>query len=274
MTANSSRALVTNALNADANRATWRLTETTSLGASSEVELVWQGVCLCRFQWGRFDAFGTAAYWADQASREAPYVRYAGPLVEQVAFCVLGGYGVTYEMNLAAFRALQHSGLLHQQPVPSAEAFDRLLTQPLQLANADKLVRYRFPHQRAVRLAACVRALAVASPPEDPVDLRDMLHGLPGIGPKTASWIVRNYLGTDRVAIIDIHLRRAGIAAGFFRQSWMLPRDYALFEAAFLGYADCAGVAASALDFEIWKQMRQLSRVTANMRPRILARSS
>lgn len=35
------------------------------------------------------------------------------------------------------------------------------------------------------------------------------------IGPKTASWIVRNYRKSDCVAIIDIHIHRAGLLAGF-----------------------------------------------------------
>ena len=47
-----------------------------------------------------------------------------------------------------------------------------------------------------------------------PVALRDWLLAIPGIGPKTASWIVRNRTGSSAVAIIDVHILRAGTSAG------------------------------------------------------------
>ncbi|MDZ3993341.1 hypothetical protein PspTeo4_24872 [Pseudomonas sp. Teo4] len=40
--------------------------------------------------------------------------------------------------------------------------------------------------------------------------LRDWLLELPGIGYKTASWVARNWLDADDVAILDIHILRAG----------------------------------------------------------------
>jgi hypothetical protein len=87
-----------------------------------------------------------------------------------------------------------------------------------------------------------------------------MLMTLSGVGPKTASWIVRNYLGSPVVAIIDIHVRRAGQAAGFFDPGWKLPADYFLLERAFLGFAKAAQVAPPELDACIWEQMRQLGK--------------
>jgi endonuclease III len=39
---------------------------------------------------------------------------------------------------------------------------------------------------------------------------------LPGIGPKTASWIARNWLDADDVAILDIHIMRVGQVIGLF----------------------------------------------------------
>ena len=49
--------------------------------------------------------------------------------------------------------------------------------------------------------------------PQEPLSLREFLLQLHGIGYKTASWIVRNFTGSDDVAIVDIHLRRAGVIA-------------------------------------------------------------
>lgn len=81
---------------------------------------------------------------------------------------------------------------------------------------------------------------------------------LPGIGPKTASWIVRNQTGSDEVAIIDIHVFRACVAAGIFDPNWKLPGDYWECERAFLRFAQLGQVSSAALDACIWAQMHEL----------------
>jgi thermostable 8-oxoguanine DNA glycosylase len=83
---------------------------------------------------------------------------------------------------------------------------------------------------------------------------------LPGVGPKTASWIVRNHLGSDAVAIIDVHLLRAGVIAGVFDPRWSASRDYFLLEDLFLAWADHGGVSAAALDAVVWADMSRLGR--------------
>ena len=49
----------------------------------------------------------------------------------------------------------------------------------------------------------------------------------------------------------------------FFDPDWRLPRDYLLFEQAFLGYARAVRVPPSGLDVLIWDQMRQIRRRAA-----------
>src|SRR5258708_6122730 len=59
---------------------------------------------LVAFRWGRHDGFGTAAYWAEQTRRLQPTPSAQTPsLAEAVCFCLLGGYGITAELNQAAF---------------------------------------------------------------------------------------------------------------------------------------------------------------------------
>lgn len=213
-----------------------------------------------RFQWGQHDQLGSAAFWAWLAAdRPAPSF---GPtsLEEEVAACLLGGYGVTAEIASAAYDGLRIVLGSSQGSIPSISDMERALSQPLRVRGLDRPVRYRFPHQRASRLHQAFRFLAAASPPADPVELRDWLMGAPGIGPKTASWITRNLTGTDRVAIIDVHIRRAGVAAGFFRSTWRLPQDYALFELSFLAVARLGGVGPTSLDVCIWEFLRRVGR--------------
>ena len=208
-------------------------------------------------QWGRFDAFGAAAYWVDQtvrghyAQRVTALARGADVLSETL-FCLLGGFGITAEMAQAAHGAVL--GALQVHPAPAAERIESVLRSPLPGGHG----RYRFPRQRAARVADAVRQLRLNPPPEEPFLLREYLLGLNGIGPKTAAWIVRNTTGSTEVAIVDIWLVRALTNTGIFRFGWRVDRHYDRFEAAFLQYAAHGQVSPGALDLCIWEQARRV----------------
>ena len=210
-----------------------------------------------RVPWGRFDAFGTAAYWVDQTVRnryaeKVALLARATDLQSETVFCLLGGYGVTAELARAAHDVV--SGVLRTQPEPEPSDIESALRQPL----PGGLGRYRFPRQRATRVAEAVRRLRRHPPPDDPLLLREYLLGLNGIGPKTAAWIVRNVTGTPMVAIIDIWLIRALTQNGVFGREWRVNRHYDRFEAAFLQYAAQGRVPPGALDLCIWEQARRV----------------
>jgi len=218
---------------------------------------------LLPFAWGQPWELGTAAYWAEQTRRRPTPATYAlgASLAEEVAACILGGYGIPAAVGLAAYEALRDAGLLIG--CPSAPALEAVLRHPLTVHGRARPVRYRFARQRAERLSAALAVLRASDPPCNPVLLRDWLTRLPGIGPKTASWVVRNHCSCDEVAIVDIHVQRAGVAAGFFASRWRLPADYHRFERAFCQVASLAGVSAAALDACMWHQMQSLGRAQA-----------
>jgi thermostable 8-oxoguanine DNA glycosylase len=210
-------------------------------------------------RWGKTDHLGSCAYWTTQAAAfgPSPSLAQTETLAQEVVFCLLGGYGITYAVNDAAYRALSVAGLT--QGTPNASDIEAVLREPLTLAQGERR-RYRFPAQRAARVATALRMLDGTSEPRDALKLRDWLCGLPGVGLKTASWIVRNRHGDDRIAVIDVHVRRAGLAAGFFAPEWTLPRDYRSFELAFCAVARLGGVSAAALDAVMWQQLQALGR--------------
>jgi N-glycosylase/DNA lyase len=211
------------------------------------------------FYWGLPHELGTVAYWMQQTRlMDTPECYALGEtLAEEIAACLLGGHGVPADIGLAAYQALRGAGVL-APPARPAEVYEALLMTPIEVVGRPRRVRYRFARQRAERLAGALSVLEASTPPEEPLALRSWLTELPGIGPKTASWIVRNYCDSNDVAIIDIHIQRAGLAAGFFSPAWRLPRDYGLFEHAFRRVAALAGVPAAALDACIWDQMRRI----------------
>lgn len=208
-----------------------------------------------RVWWGHPWQMATASYWASLALSlpEPVTYRIGGRLDEEVAACVLGGYGIAGAVGNAAFGAVRAAGLLDPGADPDAAVIERLLAGPLHTPHGR--TRYRFPRQRSRRLAAALAHVRSARPPDDDVEMRDWLTAAPGVGPKTASWIVRNHRSSGRVAVVDVHLVRAGNAAGVFDPAWRLPRDYALYEGAFLAWAAAGAVGAARLDACIWGEL-------------------
>jgi N-glycosylase/DNA lyase len=213
--------------------------------------------------WGAPHEVGSAAYWVACTKEldEPAHFRLADSLIEEVAACILGGYGMTAEVGLAAFTALRDAGLL-QRDVSAGDLL-AALSAPLSLPGSTRIARYRYPRQRSDRLAAALRYVADAEIPTDGVALRDWLLGCPGVGPKTASWVARNW-STAAVAIVDVHVQRAGVSAGVFDPAWRLPRDYAKFETSFLAFATAGSVPPALLDTCIWQQLHELGR-SANL---------
>ncbi|WAJ29542.1 8-oxoguanine DNA glycosylase [Antarcticirhabdus aurantiaca] len=210
--------------------------------------------------WGRSGWVGSPAYWAMLAATEDPrddYVRRDGcPLHHEVAFCLLGGFGIRMEVNEAAYAACLGRGILDPGRRPSAGEIEDALSMPLDVGG--RPVRYRFPRQRSRRLSDALRAIEDSPPPTATArGFRAALLAIPGIGPKTASWIARNWLGADDVAILDVHVLRAGVAMNLFPAGSRLPGDYPALEDRFLAFAAAIGVRPSLLDAVIWREMRR-----------------
>ncbi|MBC7981336.1 MAG: 8-oxoguanine DNA glycosylase [Armatimonadetes bacterium] len=177
-------------------------------------------------------------------------------LVEEIAACLLGGYGMPAELGIAAFNRLRELGVLSQEA--SEASILRHLLEPIKVGH--RMLRYRYPAQKAKFLALALSRMQRQAPPSEVAgkDLRDWLLSFEGIGPKTASWIARNYLATDEVAILDIHICRAGYKMGIFDLKQNVDRHYFQMEERFVKLAETMNVRTSLLDALIWEQMRTL----------------
>lgn len=218
-------------------------------------------------RWGALDAFPTPAYWAYQVlarrvSGGPPRHRLGSTLAEEVVACLLGGHGVPSGVGLAAFEHLRSQGLL--EDTPTAEEVHAVLRQPVIVDG--RAVHYRFASRKASFVTAALRALANVTPPQDRGRrLRDWLLHLEGVGYKTASWIARNWLDADDVAILDIHLIRAGVLGGFLDASLNVARDYLALEEQFLRFSDALRVRPSELDAIIWHEMMSSPRTVRRL---------
>jgi N-glycosylase/DNA lyase len=213
--------------------------------------------------WGRFDEFFTPAFWKARLwidGDPGPMADYVigGSLREEIAACLLGGFGMPAEVGLAAFHRLRDLGML--DGTAAAASIERALREPLRLG--DRFIKYRYPQTKSRFVSIAMQRLRNESAPLDsPLALRSWLLTFDGIGPKTASWITRNVTGSDDVAILDVHIVRAGLLMGLFSPAHNISRDYFNMETRLIAFAHAITVKLSAFDSILWCYMRQLSRL-------------
>lgn len=215
--------------------------------------------------WGALEAFPTPAYWHYQvvarrlAGQPAAY-KLGRSLTEEVGACLLGGHGIPATVGLAAYDQLRErgafSGALHTQ-----DQIEAWLREPLSVGG--RKVNYRFAAQKAKYLAAALPALGDAPRFLQGRALRDWLLQLAGVGPKTASWIARNWMDADDVAILDIHIMRVGQVINLFPRHFTVERHYLELEKLFLQFSGALGVRASELDAVMWHEMASSPSVAA-----------
>jgi N-glycosylase/DNA lyase len=215
------------------------------------------------------DLWGAHVWERHRASyaKGAP-LRPAGEaaLRKELIFCLLGGHGVTFELALSASDVVLRLSPFDDSRTPGRlrAAIQRELCKPqFEPRRADgTLRRYRFPSRKARLIADAVqwvaeegglrRGLAARTRERD---RRSWLCQCPGIGLKTASWLLRNCGWAERLAILDVHLIRALMEANVVVEP-RLPRDYERVEAAYLAWADSLGACPSALDLFLWEVQR------------------
>ena len=181
-----------------------------------------------------------------------PQYKLGRTLAEEVGACLLGGHGIPAAVGLAMFEKLRTHGAF-SGAAPSQEQLLSWLTQPV--AVGGKEVRYRFASQKSKYLAQVLCAIPNAPTARSGRALRDWLRELPGIGYKTASWVARNWLSADDVAILDIHILRFGQAIGLFPTTLTVERHYLELEGLFLSLCSHMDVRPSELDAVVWHEM-------------------
>ncbi|MGN7804932.1 8-oxoguanine DNA glycosylase [Ensifer sp. 22521] len=229
----------------------------------AEIDEVMPGV-----SWGRPDELFTPSFWKYQAEAQVRRDRYShhrlgSNLLEEIAVCLLGGYGIPAEIGMAAFERLKREGMLLGDT--SEREIHAQLSQPFAMRGNQR--RYRFAAQKASYLARSLDMAKYIQAIDPPRVLRDRLLELPGIGPKTASWIVRNHLNSDDVAIIDVHLHRACVMMNVFEAKSDPAKEYFSLEALFLRFAEAIKVRASVLDAIMWDFMRRIGPTARNGTP-------
>ena len=185
----------------------------------------------------------------------------------ELLFCLMGGFGITFEHGRSAAEVIWQLRPFSED-WDDQDLFDAIsdaLMQPqFEPTKADGTLRcYRFPHRKASIIVNAREWLRGNSPLHQRLlalgscrERREYLTDCPGIGFKTASWLLRNLGMGAELATIDIHVQRALTDAGRVPDSIQLPRDYELVEEAFLEWCNDLGASAAAFDLFIWHWQR------------------
>jgi N-glycosylase/DNA lyase len=209
-------------------------------------------------KWGNYAQLYTPAFWKLQYmlsdfSNDLKSHRLASNIVEEIVMCILGGYGIPAEMGIVAFERMKERQIIHKNS--DFESVFDALSSPFHLSNG-KSVHYRFFNQKSQYIHKFLNRSDLDAIPEfDDIELRNWLLSIDGIGLKTASWITRNWLNSDNVAILDVHLLRAGKLAGFFESAEL--SNYLKLEEQYLNFCCALEVRASNLDALIWSFMKK-----------------
>lgn len=184
----------------------------------------------------------------------------------ELLFCLLGGFGISYEHCRSATNAVLElrpfsvhwEGPTLQSTIASLLASERF--EPRRIDGSFR--KYRFPNKKALTIVAARRWLQKNRPVEKRLEemasdseRRRFLCECPGLGPKTASWLLRN-LGAESLAIIDVHVLRALIAQKRIHANVRMPKDYELAEQAFLDWCRQLNASPPAFDLFIWDWQR------------------
>ncbi|WEK34737.1 MAG: hypothetical protein P0Y53_19800 [Candidatus Pseudobacter hemicellulosilyticus] len=215
-------------------------------------------------KWGHYCQLYSPAFWKYMYLVYGPHIDYNNhkigtTIIEEIVACILGGYGMPSELGIAAFERLRSESLI--KPGISFKKIHQALNDPFELQDGS-LKRYRFYNQKSKYVYNLLQRSDLDKIPlEDDGSLRTWLLSVDGIGFKTASWITRNWLQSENVAILDIHILRAGKIAGFFSGHCDVATHYLHLETSYISFCNALGVLPSNMDAIIWNYMKKTNKL-------------
>lgn len=247
--------------------------------SNNSLDLRWEQLCLSAkelphaqqellpgVEWGDCSQLYTPAFWKmqylshTQVDKTNDIYKLGSNILEEIVVCLLGGFGMPSDIGIAAFDRLKMENLIRQH-VAFKEIHDALCT-PYILEDGRR-VTYRFHNQKSRYIHALLNRNDLDQIPlNDDIQLRSWLLTINGIGLKTASWITRNWLNSDNVAILDIHILRAGQLAGFYKGNTPnLTKHYFSLERQYLAFCNALDVSSAIMDAIIWDFMKKTNRL-------------
>lgn len=192
--------------------------------------------------------------------------------LDEFFFCLLGGYSIPYELNKSAYLVLKEKGCFNTDlPWERESEMGQLIANELckpqfspLLSNGQKR-RYRFPNKKATIIAQAGHWLKMTcnfeldtllDGCETPKNKRTVLLQCPGLGYKSASWLLRNIGMGSNLAILDVHVYRTLREFRIIPDELNIPADYLEIEKMYCHACHSIGADTELMDLIIWSWAR------------------
>lgn len=194
-------------------------------------------------------------------------------LIEEFFFIVLGGFGISYELNQSALNVLKQKSLLSGELFDSNEKLEttiELLKKEFTIKQFEpktknnEFRKYRFIETKPITVSQAgywlwnecqwnisnkINTLNINS--------RDWLCNCPGFGLKSASWYLRNTGYNFDYAVLDVHVLRFISKIGIEVPNTITEKSYLFIENALRELCNKIGVALGKMDYLIWTLGRE-----------------
>jgi thermostable 8-oxoguanine DNA glycosylase len=190
-------------------------------------------------------------------------------VLDEFFFVSLGGFGISYELNLSGLQILKNQSLLsrdyykYKDKLGAIEEKIREQFSEKQFAPANsngELRKYRYIESKPKIVSnagywlwkSCEWELYDKLLNLEAVESRLWLCTCPGIGMKSASWLLRNTGFNDDCAVFDVHILRFLNYLGFYVPKQLTERMYLNLEEALRKVCNKVGVTLGKMDYLLW----------------------
>lgn len=190
-------------------------------------------------------------------------------IIDEFFFVLLGGYGISYEQNISGLRVLKSKGFIDGNLYRTRrEAENTALKLRIELNTPQfepitkngGLRRYRFIETKPTIISTAGLWLWQECQWQLPdkinsfcgPDARIWLCDCPGLGMKSASWLLRNTGFNDDCAVFDIHIMRFLSRIGLCVPEQLTVKSYIQLEDTLRTICQKIGASLGAMDYLLW----------------------
>jgi Thermostable 8-oxoguanine DNA glycosylase len=190
-------------------------------------------------------------------------------VLDEFFFVLLGGFGISYELNKSALQILKQRGLFNEKYYRDKnnlflieekirEQFSLQQFSPSTING--QLRKYRYIETKPITISAagswlwekCEWKLYDSMQEMNTTELRVWLCSCPGIGLKSASWFLRNIGISDDYAVFDVHVIRFLDYLGFDIPTPLTEKMYLKLEESLRKVCSNVGVSLGKIDYLLW----------------------
>lgn len=190
-------------------------------------------------------------------------------LIKEFFFVILGGFGISYELNRSALEVFTRAGLVNKELYKSElilqsttmilkDELSKQQFEPRTKSGQYRKYRYLETKPRTITSAGywlwseCGWIFEKKISTLDSLEARQWLCNCPGFGMKSASWFLRNTGLSDDCAVFDIHIIRFLKQIGVTIPETITNKTYIQLEDLLRNICKKIGVSLGKLDYLLW----------------------